>query len=133
MGVDASYLYGYGAEIGDIEWNLEYLQEKYKDVLAEKTKDSYSFTWGDFIRHLKCSIEEEDYDYRTEYLYEIDHLLDVNQVDDSTFITFDHRHISKLYPETKLNELDDVAKLYAKELGIKNVENIKWVEFGYFS
>lgn len=140
MGVDASYLYGYGADVNEIEWDVEYLKEKYKDILDEKINPKYDWkpTWREFLQNLESAIssDEDDEDYEeyelSEILSEIDFLFDINY-DDERYLTFDHKHIAKLYPEAKLKDLDAVAKLYAKELGIKNVEIIKWIEWGYFS
>lgn len=28
MGVDASYLYGYGADVSEIEWDIDYLKRE---------------------------------------------------------------------------------------------------------
>lgn len=135
MGVDASYLYGYGADVSEIEWDIEYLKEKYKDKLDEKINPKYSWsnTWGEFIDSLEVIVANEDEDGTlSEVLEDISHLVNVNY-DDEVYLTFNHSHISKLYPETKLKDLDEVVKSYAKELGIKNVEEIKWIEWGYFS
>jgi len=133
VGVDASYLYG-GAEVSEIEWDLDYLREKYKDKLEEKVDVRYSHrpTWKEFISSMEEAIEDEDYSLITEHLEDIDYLLDINY-DDESYLTFDHTHIAKLYPDTKVKDLDEVAKVYAKELGIKNVEEIEWIEWGYFS
>lgn len=135
MGVDASYLYGYGAEVSSIEWDLEYLEEKYKDKLDEhvNTQYSWSSTWREFIENMKTAIEDED-EYGTvgEQLEDISHLCNINY-DDESYLTFDHTHIAKLFPEAKLKDLEETAKLYAKELGIKNIEDIEWIEWGYFS
>lgn len=134
MGVDASYLYGYGAEISEIEWDLEYLREKYKDRLNENTNPKYDWspTWQEFIDNMQEAIDDEDYSLVTEHLEDINYLLTINY-DDEQYLTFNQKHIANLYPETKLKDLGDVAKLYAKELGIKNIDAIEWIEWGYFS
>lgn len=64
-------------------------------------------------------------------MYDIDHLIDVKYTTDDTYLVFNHKHIEKLFPETKLKDLDDVARQYAKEIGIKNVDDIRWIEFAY--
>lgn len=135
MGVDASYLYGYGANINEIEWDVEYLREKYKDKLNEKVDSRYDWkpTWDGFISSLSEIVENDDIDFLVDCLEDIDNLITLNYTYDDIYLTFDHKQIAELYPDTKLKDLDDVAKLYAKELGIKNVEVIKWIEFGYFS
>lgn len=135
MGVDASYLYGYGAEVCNIEWDLEYLEEKYKDKLDECSSDQYSWkpTWREFISNMKEAVEDED-SIISEYLEDMNHLFHIDYgYDGDSYLTFDHKHIANLYPDTKLKDLDTVAKLYAKELGIKNIEDIEWIEMGYFS
>lgn len=134
MGVDVSYLYGYGAEIGEIEWDLEYLREKYKDRLNENVNPNYSWTntWGEFISTLEDAHKNADYSFIGETLEDISNLVKVNH-DDECYITFNHTHIAKLFPEAKIKDMDETAKLYAKELGIKNIEVIKWIEWGYFS
>ncbi|MGE7840626.1 hypothetical protein ACQKNX_07535 [Lysinibacillus sp. NPDC093712] len=132
MGVDASYLYGYGAEVSEIEWDIDYLKEKYKDkpdTFIDKER-TYRGNWGDFISSLEEAIKANE--AVSEVLEDLDGLLKI-KYDDENYLTFDHTHIAKLYPDTKLKDLDDVAKQYAKELGIKNVEVIKWIEWGYFS
>jgi len=132
MGVDASYLYGYGADVNEIEWDLDYLREKYKDKLNEKVDVRYEWkpTWNELIENLAEAIENED--GIVDVLEDIDALFDLNY-EDEIYLTFNHKHIPKMFPDAKLSELDEVAKLYAKEIGIKNVEDIKWIEWGYFS
>lgn len=132
MGVDASYLYGYGADISEIEWDIEYLKEKHKDELHNYIDESrYSkTTWIEFIDQLEEALKTDDCVY--EVLEAIGNLIEINY-DDENYLTFNHNHIAKLYPETKLKDLDEVSKQYAKELGIKNVEVINWIEWGYFS
>lgn len=134
MGVDASYLYGYGAEVSSIEWDLEYLEEKYKGKLDDRINSQYSWssTWKEFIGNMRESIDSEEYDEVSEHLEDINHLINVNY-DDEYYLTFDHTHIAKLFPNAKLKYLEETAKLYAKELGIKNIEDITWIEWGYFS
>lgn len=133
MGVDASYLYGYSLEDSNIEWDLEYLKEKYKDKMDTKALNcSWSSTYGDIIASIESYIEEDD----EVDLYDIgEHLgFDYHSIDyGGSYIVFNHKHIAKLFPDTKLSELDEVAKLYAKEIGIKNVNDLKWMEFGYFN
>ncbi|MEK4025284.1 hypothetical protein [Sporosarcina sp. FSL W7-1283] len=136
MGVDASYLYGYGADVSEIEWDLAYLEEKYKDKLDERVNEHYSWTptWKEFVGRMKEAVDDEDYSLITEHLESIDHLINLDYgYDGDHYLTFNHKHIAKLYPDTKLKDLDVVAKLYAKELGIKNIEDIEWMEMGYFS
>lgn len=132
MGVDASYLYGYGADVSKIEWDIGYLKEKHKDHLhnyIDETRYSKT-TWIEFIDQLEEAIEnDEDV---TEVLEAISNLLEINY-DDENYLTFNHNHLAKVYPDAKLKDLDEVSKQYAKELGIKNVEEINWIEWGYFS
>lgn len=134
MGVDTSYLYGYGAEIGIIEWDLEYLKEKYKGRLDDRVNEKYSWkpTWKEFIKNMESAVESGDYYDIAECLEDIDHLINVHY-DEECYITFDHTHLVKIFPESILEDLDVTAKRYAEELGIKNVGDIKWIEWGYFS
>ncbi len=132
MGVDASYLYGYGADIDKLEWDVEFLREKHKDELhkyIDETRYSKT-TWIEFIDQLEEALENDE--YVSEVLEAVGNLFKINY-DDEIYLTFDHTHIAKLYPDTKLKDLGEVAKVYAKELGIKNVEEIEWIEWGYFS
>ena len=134
MGVDASYLYGYGAVIEDLEWDIEYLNNKYKDKLNEKINpaSNWSPTWQGFIESLEEAVNNED-SYLSEVLEDISSLVNVEYTYDEKYLTFNHKHISNMFPDTMLKDLDDVAKIYAKEIGIKNVDVLKWIEFGYFS
>lgn len=134
MGVDASYLYGYGAELSELEWDFEYLKEKYKDKMNESVDVRYSWkpTWSQFISELEKAVEDEDTSLIAEYLEDIGNLLDVNY-DDEVYVTVNHNHLSETFPNARLCEIEDFAKLYYKQLGIKNLEVIKWIEWGFFS
>lgn len=132
MGVDASYLYGYSLEDSSVEWDLEYLKEKYKDKMDMKASVySWSDTYRDIIAGIESYIEEDGeidfYDLGDQLGFDY-HSIDYGD----SYIVFNHKHIAKLFPDTKLSKLDDAARLYAKEIGIKNVDDVKWREFGYF-
>lgn len=133
MGVDASYLYGYGSDVDKLEWDIEFLKEKYKDKMQEKINPEYKYSgnWEYFITNLEQSIENDE--SLGETLESLSNTLIEIHWEDETYLTFNHQHIAKLFPDTKLKDLDEVAKVYAKELGIKNVEVIEWIEWGYFS
>lgn len=102
--------------------------------MQEKVDSKYDWkpTWKVFIDNLEEAIEDEDYSLIGEHLEDINNLFDINY-DDEKYLTFNHTHIANLFPEAKIKDMDEVAKLYAKELGVKNVEVIKWIEWGYFS
>lgn len=135
MGVDVNYLYGYGIDLENIEWDIDYLKEKYKDKANEKIDKRFDFsnTYYDFISELEESIENEEDVYElADLLNDMDNLYEIKYTNNALYLIYNHKHISQIYPNGRLCELDDLSKLYAKELGVKNLEDIKWIEFGYF-
>jgi len=125
MGVDASYVYGYMAEKEDVEWDIEYLKNKFN---LEENLNGYlkEYTYRDLIEWIEND-EVDDWDDLEEYLN-----VKVKFTYDETYLYFTHKEIAKKYPDGKLGDLDELAKRLAKESGVKNYEIFKWREFGYF-
>ena len=119
MGVDASYVYGYMAKLDEIEWDIEYLKNNFKldqDVIKAISKD-----------------DEEDVDYDDVDLDDLEETgLKYAFVYDDQYLYFAHQELAKKFPDRKLGELDELAKEYAKQCGVKNTEVFTWDEFGYF-
>ena len=51
---------------------------------------------------------------------------------DSRYLYFTHNELAEKFPDRRLSELDELAKKYAKQCGVKNPEVFEWDEFGYF-
>ena len=123
MGVDASYVYGYMAELDEIEWDIEFLRSKYD--ASKKVNKYYEHTYGDLIDWIERG-EVEDLDeyealgFKYEYPY------------DDQYLYFTHQDLAEEFPDRKLSEMDNLAKEYAKQRGVKNYEIFTWDEFGYF-
>ena len=125
MGVDAEYLYGYMAEVEDVEWDFDLLRGK-SDLNRVVSKWSDE-TYGDLINGLENDNVEDWHVLADElgFIYESTQY-------DGQYLYFTHSELAKKYPDGKLSDLDDLAKEYARECGVKNVEIFKWDEFGYF-
>ena len=123
MGVDAEYLYGYMANVEEIEWNIDHLKSKY-DVNKKANKYSED-TYGDIINRLENE-EIEDWDdlealgFKCAFVY------------DDYYLYFTHFELIDKYPDRRLEEIEDLAKEHAKQLGVMNYETFTWDEFGYF-
>lgn len=126
MGVDASYLYGYMAKSSDIEWDIDYLKQKFN--LEEKlTGFLKEYTYADLIDWLEnddiddwCDLEEI-MNFKNGWAY------------DEHYVYFTHFELAEQFPDRQLKEMKDLAGEYAsKVIGVKNPEAFKWNEFGFF-
>lgn len=128
MGLDINYVYGYCLELENIEFDLDYLKEKFKDNLNFKFKD---LPISKVISLIEKNNEDFDYDLiidkaknlnlRTEYVFE------------EWYVFFNHFDICKDYPYVKVSELDKYALHYLDTRGVKNPEKFTWEEFGGYS
>lgn len=134
MGVDASYVYGYGIEVDKVEIDIELLKEKYKHRLHERITDKYTWsrTWEDLISDLEESIENE-WDLQEDIeSYANSELFRFKYGENENYMMFDHEHLVKAYPDAQLKEWDNLVLEYARDLGIKNYKEIGWIEYGFF-
>ena len=117
MGVDANFVYGYMAEFDDIEWDIEYLKN--------------SFKLDQEIIEVLEGVGSKDLDDID--LYDLEEVgLERAYVYDSRYLYFTHNELAEKFPDRRLSELDELAKKYAKQCGVKNPEVFEWDEFGYF-
>lgn len=125
MGVDASYLYGFVAENEAIEWDIDYLKEKY-DIEENLTDYLAEYTYGDMINWLENN-EVDDWD-------DLKDIIGLNSafVYDTHYLYFNHKNLTNKYPEGKLKDLEKLSIKYLKDIGVKNPEIFSWREFGYF-
>ncbi len=125
MGVDANYIYGYMAEVDKVEWDIDYLKQKYDE---NKKVDGWLgeyYTYGDLINMLEND-EVDDWDdleplgLKCKYAY------------NDMYLYFTHFELIEKFPDGKLGEHEELAKEYARQSGVKNTEVFAWNEFGYF-
>jgi hypothetical protein len=125
MGVDASYIYGYMAKKGKVEWDIEYLKNKF-NLNENLTGWLNKYTYNDLIEWLEND-EVDDWD-------DISEIIGVKNsfVYDEEYLYFTHFEVIGKYPESKIGDFETLAKEYAKDAGVKNYEVFKWNEFGFF-
>lgn len=126
MGVDADYMYGYMAEVSDIVWDFDFLKSKY-DVNEVLTGYYSDYTYGDIIEWMENDKVDDWYEVGEELGIRIEYAYG------DCYLIFTHEDVAEEFPDGKLKDLDDLAKEYAKQLGVKNGEIFKWDEFGYFN
>lgn len=125
MGVDASYVYGYMAKKHDVEWDIEYLKEKF-NLEENLTGWLKEYTYGDLIQWFEDDEVDDWYDIAEIIGISIEHVYD------EEYLYFTHREIIGKYPDRKIGEFESLVSEYARECGVNNPEIFKWKEMGFF-
>jgi hypothetical protein len=126
MGVDADYIYGYMAKKGDVEWDIDYLKNKF-DLAANLDGFLKEYTYADLIQWLEDD-EIDDWEDVKSYLG-----LLIEYPYDEEYLYFTHFDLFEKFPSRRICEIDELVKEYARLSGVKNYEVFKWKEFGFFS
>ena len=126
MCVDADYVYGYMVKKDEVEWDIEYLKNKF-DLNANLTGFLSEYTYSDLIQWLEDD-EIDDWDDVKDHLY-----MQIENVYDEQYLYFTHFDLFEKFPDRRICEMGELVKEYARLAGVKNYEVFKWKEFGFFS